>query len=403
MMTIRLAWKNIWRHRLRSTVVGLAYMMGILAGTFTIAFLNGMVEQRVRSIVGIELAHLQIHQRGYLEQQDASCIIRYSDSLAASIAAMPHVAGVAKRLRAKGMVVSNANSCQATIVGVVPQQERKISTLKEKILIGDYPSGDGLLIGKRMADRLGCEINSPVFLSIRDSSGKPAEYAFTVSGIFATDNASFDEQYVMVDFSRLAKCMGNSDQGAHEIAVLMSDSKQVDSMKKRLQRDFPELEVKDWLELSPEAAALISLMGQYRFIILIVILLALCFGIINIMLMAVLERKREIAMLMAIGMSHGKVFLMIVYECVFLAFLGGIIGACLAIMLIWQLGIHGMNLSFWSDAFSDVGFSSLVYPSIDIASLLGVVALVVVSGLLSGTIPAYRALRSSPSLATRIE
>ncbi|MDD4491803.1 MAG: FtsX-like permease family protein, partial [Bacteroidales bacterium] len=156
-----------------------------------------------------------------------------------------------------------------------------------------------------------------------------------------------------------------------------------------------------WLKISPEAGYLVSAMDQYMYIFMVVILLALCFGIINTMLMVIMERVRELGMLMAIGMNKLKVFMMIMLETVFLSLTGGVLGIVGGYFVTRYFEHAGINLYFWKEAFASMGYSAMVYPVIEPGTMIIVTIMVIVTGIFSSLYPAYKALKLNPSQAIR--
>jgi ABC-type antimicrobial peptide transport system permease subunit len=170
----------------------------------------------------------------------------------------------------------------------------------------------------------------------------------------------------------------------------------------QLKNLFPDLVVRNWSEIAPALAMTLSYTGFICYIILGIFLFALSFGIINTMLMAVLERTRELGMLGAIGMSKRKIFSMIMLETVFLTLLGGIVGIILGTAVLLPALKTGIDLSFFmGDGMEDFGFSSMVYPIFNVAMLVEIVALVTVAGILSAIYPARKALKLKPLEAIR--
>ncbi|MFI5188509.1 MAG: ABC transporter permease, partial [Chitinophagales bacterium] len=157
--------------------------------------------------------------------------------------------------------------------------------------------------------------------------------------------------------------------------------------------------IQTWKELSPEMAMLTGLFDQIMYIIIGIILLALMFGIINTMLMAVLERQREFGMLMAIGMTKPRVFIMIVLESVMLTCVGIPGGILLTIGTVDFFSNHGIDLSAFSKALSQFGFSNIVYPELQSSMFLPVILMTALTAILSAIYPAVKALQFKPAVA----
>jgi ABC-type antimicrobial peptide transport system permease subunit len=141
--------------------------------------------------------------------------------------------------------------------------------------------------------------------------------------------------------------------------------------------------------------------GQITMIFVIIILVALSFGIINTMLMAIMERVREIGMLMAIGMNKGKIFLMILFETLFLSVTGGILGLLFSWILINITGITGIDLSVLAEGLNSMGYSSFVYPELDFYYYALIGLLVVATAVFASIMPARKALKFNPAEAVR--
>ena len=200
-------------------------------------------------------------------------------------------------------------------------------------------------------------IRNKVQLTISDESGTPVQGIFRVCGIFKTTNTGFDQVSVFVNAGELAKLYGGNGILIHEISILLNDMDDVEAVKTKLAAISPENTVSTWKELAPDAAMMDDFMILYYFIFIGIIMLALAFGIINTMLMAILERTKELGMLMAIGMNRKRVFHMIMLETVFLTMVGAIAGMMLAWFIVRLLGRTGIPFSGWGEGFEAIGFA----------------------------------------------
>ena len=200
------------------------------------------------------------------------------------------------------------------------------------------------------------------------------------------------------DLSRLL----NAQHQVHEIAVLLQDEEQVDECARDLSQQYPTARVESWKEISPELGLMVESLDQYMMIFFVIILLALSFGIVNTMLMAVLERVREIGMLMAIGMNKVRLFGMIAFETIFMVLIATPLGLLLAYLTIYWFGMNGLDLSgLYQEGYAAYGFKSIIYPQLDTMYYYRIMLLVGITALLASIYPAITALRLDPVKAIR--
>lgn len=400
-----LAWKNIWRNKLRSTIVIVALALGVAAGVFINALTQGMVDERINTIIRTEFAHIQIHQPNFAENYDFALRMPNADSIIRIARSVEHVEAISKRIVISSMVASAEANTAIKIVGVEPASEKQVSNLSTKLIEGKYldsESKNRVVIGKRLADKLKVKVKNKVIITLQDANKMITSGAFRVCGIFETDNNIFDEGNIFVRYDDICRLSGLRGVEAHEIAILCDNNANTKMVTSKLAAAFPKLLVQDWLELSPEAGYLVSVMDQYMFFIMLVILLALCFGIVNTMLMVVLERVHELGMLMAIGMSKVRIFTMIMLETIYLSMTGGLSGIVVAYAVCRHLHVVGLDLYFWKEAYQSFGYSSMVYPSADLGMMLSTALMVMLVGMLSALYPAYKALKLNPADSIRI-
>jgi ABC-type lipoprotein release transport system permease subunit len=401
-----LSWKNVWRNKVRSTVVIIAVTLGVFAGIFIMAFTNGMVEARIKTIINTEISHIQIHKPGFQENNDFSLRIENADSLLRLIQKTRDVAAVSKRLVVSSLAASAETNTGVKISGIIPEEEKRITDIHTRITEGKYFEGidrNPIVIGQKLAEKLKVSLNKKIIITLRDVNMNITGGAFRIAGIYKTDNDLFDEANVFVRYSDLARLTGLKGTEAHEIAILLDNNKSTGSVKKELQHKFPNLLVQDWMEISPEAGYLVSAMDQYMAVFIIIIMLALCFGIINTMLMVVLERVHELGMLMAVGMSKLRVFTMIMLETVYLSLTGGFLGIILGSLICKHLERVGLDLYFWKDVYSSFGYSSFIYPVVNFKLIVFTGVMVILMGIISAIYPAVKALKLNPAEATRAE
>ena len=246
-------------------------------------------------------------------------------------------------------------------------------------------------------------LRKKISLSFVGKAGNSVEYPFRICGIYKTSNTAFDQWNAFIKQDDLLKISGLQKDQYHEIAIILKDGKSLDSFQKKLKDKFINVSVLNWKELAPDAGMMADFMVVYYLVIMGIIFFALAFGIINTMLMSILERTKELGMLMAVGMEKGLVFRMIMLETIFLTLTGSVIGMVLGWGLIQYTGHVGLNFASVSEGFEAFGWAAKVYPSIELGFFFGVIGLVILVGILSSIIPAKKALKLNPSEALRVD
>lgn len=406
-MLFKVAWRNIWRNKMRSIVVIASVAVGLFAGMFMMAFYAGLVKQEVNISVETQLSHIQIHNPAFPEDKDVNDTIGNASAIIAKLRKDSNVKAVSGRIITTGMISSSTTAAGVEIHGIIPDDEKRVSSISRDIVEGTYFStpnpnlergGNEIVMGKKLVEKLGVKLHSKIVLTFQSKTGDLTAGAFRIIGIFRSRNSGFDEMTVFTNFNDLAQLLGTGD-GIHEIAIILKDDKKVNAVASELKKEYPSLLVQTWTELSPEMAMLNGLFDQIMYIVIGIILLALMFGIINTMLMAVLERQREFGMLMAIGMDKPRVFIMVVLESIMLTCAGIPVGIFLTIGVVDSLAGHGINLSSFSQALSEFGFSNIIYPELQTSMFLPISLMTALTAILSAIYPAIKALQFKPAVA----
>jgi len=246
-------------------------------------------------------------------------------------------------------------------------------------------------------------LRSKIVFTFTDKKGELLNQSFRVCGIFHTSNSMFDQANAFVLQKDLALLAGLGPDEFHEIGILLNEDAETIPVQQAIKKHFPKVSVLNWMELAPDAGFIVKFMDVYNYIIMGFILFALAFGIINTMLMAVLERTKELGMLMAIGMNHKRVFSMIMLETVFLTMVGAVVGMLLGWLVIVITSHTGLDFSSVGEGFEAMGWPAIVYPRITFNYFVGITLLIVVTGIISSIIPAKKALKLNPVEAIRTD
>ena len=403
-MILLMAWRNIWRNKARSMVIMLSVAIGLLAGIGVLALYKGMMKSRVRTVIDSEVAHLQLHHADFKKDYHPAYLLPGANALLQKVQSYPEVKMAAPRSLAQGMLVTTTGSAGVQINGVVPQLEYGASHLREKLITGEgfhEAKKNEILIGKKLADKMKLKTGSKLVLTFTDTADNLVSSAFRVAGIYQSGNAPLDEANVYVLLTTLNELLLTGD-AFHEIAILLNRDEDLQAVQEKLRSAYPSLLVESWKEISPETELMVKTVDEYSYIIMIVILVALAFGILNTMLMSVLERTKEIGMMVALGTPRLSIFLLVLLETVFLTIAGTPIGLLAAYLITGHYQKHGLDLSgMGKDMMASFGFDTTIYPSFPWEKLIIILILVVGTALLSCLLPALKALRLNPVEALR--
>lgn len=399
MAIIILAWRNIWRNKLRSLIIIGSVAMGLMAGLFVLSLYKGILQDRVRKVIDTEVSHLQIHHRRFKEDYDAQFYIPQTDTMIHVLNKIKPIKATSFRIVCLGMLMTGTGSAGVQIIGIDSQNENKVSAIAEKIIEGTLFTSEKkahVIIGKKLADKMHLRIGNKIVLTFTDAESNIVSAAFRISAIYKTDNAPSDEKLLYVQRAELGKLL-SIGKSIHEIAIMLDNDKLISETKLRLTSQFPRLQIETWSEISPETKLMIDTTDSYSRIFIMIIMLALSFGIINTMLMAVLERSREIGMLMAIGMNQRRVFEMILTETVLLTITGAPPGVFLTWLFVQRYHTAGIDISaIGGVTMSEFGFSSVIYPLFPWEKMPEEIVIVMVVAGLSSLIPAIKAIRLKP-------
>jgi len=397
-LIMQLAWRNIWRQPGRSLVLIGAILSGVWAGVVVSGWANGLIEQRLVNLIQTEITHAQIHHPQFRQERESSMDIAEPERFYLFLEGDERVQAWAPRTLSDGMFQSPVTASGVQIRGIDTEREPGTTTFHEMITQGNYLESElrhPILVGEALAEKHNLEPGYRVVLSFQDLNNELVSASFTIAGLFKTSSSMYDERTVYVRNEDLSELISDSAL-VHEIAIFLEDESQAASLIHDLRENFPKISAASWYELSPELRYLVDYGGMMTGLIMMIIMFALAFGILNTMLMALFERMRELGMLMAIGMSRSRVFVMILVESVLLTLTGGAAGLIAAAGTIQILANRGIDLSLFGDGLAEWGFESVIYPVMTVPDYMEVVGIVIMAAFLASLYPALKAVRMNP-------
>jgi len=398
-MIIKISWRNIWRNKMRSLIIMMSVTVGIFAGVMVLSLYKGMINSRIATVIYSEIGHLQIHDTSFKKDFEPIYTLKDGNKILHQLKNFPEVKYVATRSLAMGMLSTTTGSSGVQINGIDSEQENRISQLEQKIKEGAPFSKNKynqIYVGRKLADKLKLKLGSKLVLTSTDISNEIVSSAFKVAAIYESDNARLDEMNVYIKQTALNDMIGVGNQ-FHQIIIILKNDSSLNSVQAKLSQQFENHLIENWKTISPETELMVDTVDITSYIIIGIILFALAFGIINTMLMAILERTKEIGMMMALGMNKLRLFLLVLTETFLLTIAGVPIGILISWLVANYYHEHGIK---WSESEKEMmqsfGFNTTIYTDFPEEKIGMVVFIVVLTALFSCIYPSIKALQLKP-------
>ncbi|HET7088978.1 MAG TPA: FtsX-like permease family protein [Anaerolineae bacterium] len=402
--SIKLAWRNMWRNWRRTAIALVAMVLGLIL----LLFMDGLIKGSDQAIFGNAVrlygGNIQVHAPGYKDKASRLPLLPLADADAAVQAAraQPEVVAASKRINTVGLVSSREGAYPVMITGLEPANESSISLQAENIVQGRFltpDDGDAVVIGKSLADQLKVAVGDQVNVLGRRKNEDMRQRSMTVVGIYSLGMPDAEKGTVFINLPE-AQTLYNLRDQATEVPIFLKAVGLEAAVVSALQPNLANAEIDSWQTLRPEITEAISTKLTFTSFFGMVVLFIAAIGILNLMLMAVFERTREMGVLAALGMKGRQIMALFLLEGAFMGFVGAVIGCVLAAVLIGWLGSIGIDISFIS-GMGEISalMGSRLYPSITLADLISRGVFVVVLAALASLYPAWQASRKEPTEA----
>lgn len=398
----RMAWRNLWRHRQRTTLMIMAVAVGSLAILILFGFADGMIGSMTAAQIDWNQGSFQVRGVGYPDDPIPENGMSPQQVAAATEALAPlRTVGIAPRLETYGMIRTSYGTEGVRLRGIDPMAESTVTHLNDLVVEGNYLDGPGqILLSASMAEDLDIRVGERVVLLAITQRGTESQ-AFTVTGLY--EAASFDlEQVAMVSIDNLRTMTGIV--GATTLAVALPREVSVHrsvAQARELLADQSGIIVADYFDLNPFARIMVS--GSRIEMIPLVIMISLLagFGVANTSFYSVLERTREFGVMSAVGMSRRLLAQLILLESTFVAAIGFLFGGGLGYWGLRYLSRNGVSVSFMADLSKNIGFPKVLYASTSGWYIVAAFSVVVFTALAAAWYPARRINRLDPVAAIR--
>lgn len=401
-----IATRNLLRNPRRTAIMVAGTAFGIVGYVFVLAFFDGFFENTIDNSTRYVTGHVQVERPGFRRELAPEAALGAAQALLADLRSAPGVAAAAPRVQAQALASTAAKSEGILLVGIEPLAERAVTFIHRTMVEGGAlePGADHeAMIGRELAAKLRLRLGERIVVMAQAADGELGTSAYRVSGIFATESASFDGAYVFVTLSAAQSLLG-LDARVSTINLRLDDRSRTALAVEDLRARFGtrELGFVPWQELLPQLDEMVQFNRVVTNILLAVLLLVVATAIMNTVFMAVAERTRELGVMMALGTSPPAVVRMVVYETVVLLFVAAVAGYAVGIAAVAYFGRAGMDLSGFFQGYAAIpGLTGVIYPRLMGASVVPPGVALILIGVLVSIYPAAKAARLEPSRAIR--
>jgi ABC-type lipoprotein release transport system permease subunit len=401
--TIQMAWRNIWRNWRRTAIASIAIVLGLILLIFLGGLYGGYDEAVFANAVRLYGGNIQIHAPGFREKSDRLPLIplQDADQVVHTAMAHPEVLLASQRINTSGMIIDGGEIYPLTITGIQPSVEAPLSLIAENIIAGRFLQDDDqdlMVIGRGLADELGVGVGDRLTLAGKRKDESIRQRTMTVAGVFDLGLKDAEKGMLFISLEEARSLFNLRDQ-ATEVTISLKEIGMEDQVIGDLEASLPGYEVDSWLTLNPELRQVLDLGDQMTAFLGLIVVLIACIGILNLMMMAVFERTREMGVLAALGMKGRQVMGLFLLEGALIGAVGAAVGCTLGWLLMLAFNASGgIDMS----AYTDMGeiyalMGDAFYTTIEPLRIIQYGVLIIFMAVLASLLPAWQAARQEPA------
>ncbi len=369
-----------------------------------LSFQFGSYDIMINTAVKIHTGHVQVQAAGYNDKMDIRLVVPDPAAVYNLVKDIREVEAYTSRANAFALVSSSDRTYGILLTGIDPEREAKVSTLVKLVRRGEYLAGedrDMALVGDLLAENLKVDIGDDLVLLGQGRDGSVAASILKVKGIFSSGQDKFDRNSIQMPLGYFQDVFSMNGT-VHEIVVLSRSLKEVKIIKKELGAGVGSIDsdgnlaVLDWMELMPGLIQSIKLDLVSGLIMYVILIVVVAFSILNTFLMVIFERTREFGVLMAVGMTPGRLMRSLFLESMAITCIGIVLGIISGGMVTWYFQVHGILISGASELLSQFGLPDRMYPQLSVLSISVGAGIVLIITVLTAVYPVLKVWRLKP-------
>ena len=415
LMLLRLAWRNLWRHRKRTVITLSSIAIGFGLAVLSIGIGDGSHNSLIRNAIKLGEGHLTIQPRGYIEAPANHKYLADGLALSKKLATLNLTGSIEPRISLQVLASTANNSVGAALEGISSASDPRVDMLKPQLLKGVWLKANdarGIVIGAGMASKLKAKIGSKVVLMAGKKGGDSQAQLGRVRGIFKSQVPEMDDYLILSDIQLARRFLQGegaeiTKQPITRFAIFLNDPDTMYEWKDKIKSAVESNQViaMDWQEMMPQLVQFIIIDDAGNYVFLLLILIMVIFGVLNTVLMSVLERTREFGLLRALGLSRRNLLTLVFCESFIMGLLAIVVGWIVGGGVHFWFSQHGIDFTAMMGEGGNVMMGTfmdpIVYTELSWDRVVQLTSIIFVATLGSGIYPAIKAARVTPVEALR--
>ncbi|WP_127021238.1 ABC transporter permease [Flagellimonas beolgyonensis] len=401
MMFLKLAWLNIWRNKRRTLItIASVFFAVLLAITFR-SVTDGVYENMIHNVVSYSSGYLQIHKKGYWDEQSIDNSFEANEQLNQRLLSNPKVTQLMPRLETFALSSFGDKTKGVLVLGIDPASEKMVNQLDEKVIEGGYfqsENDNAVLVGSGLAEQLNVKVNDTLILIGQGYHASSAAGKFNIIGILKLGSPELNGNVIYMPL-RTAQNLHGAENRLTSLSIMLSKTSDLEGSKNAVEStiDTDAYEVMTWKQMMPEMDQFIEADSAGHYIIIIVLYIIISFGLFGTLLMMTFERNREFGILIAIGMKKRLLAFVVLLESIMISLIGcfmGILGGILLVRLFTEYPIQFSGSL--QEVYEEYGFEPIIYFSGHPRIFINQTLIVLVLAILLALYPGYKVIRLRP-------
>ncbi|MBI3284627.1 MAG: ABC transporter permease [Burkholderiales bacterium] len=403
---IKIATRCVLRNPRRAALTISATAFGLAAFVFLLSFVQGYLNQLVENSTGYVTGELQVQHERFRDDMALEYSLPAPAGMLELIRSHSAVAAAAPRVQAQVLISSPQQSQIVVLVGIDPAIEKEVTFIDRTVKQGRWLAGGAekeVVIGRKLAGTLGIRLGEKLVVMAQAADGTFASGAFRLGGIYETESPSFDGAFAFVTLSNAQGLLGLGER-ISTVAVRLHERKLAAASAASLTSHLamPAIAALPWQTLLPEIAQMFGYVRMNLRLIIGIVFSVIAVGVMNTLLMSVMERIREFGIMMALGTTPGEIVRIVVYEAIALTLIGLLTGFLTGAWVVGYFSVAGIDLSRYVAGLTTIpGLTGIIYPELAPRNVLLPAAALLLLSLVAALYPAWKAAQLDPAKALR--